>query len=191
MHKVKTISTCKNKSIFMITKNVLNKFLKLAIDQLNGDWIVIGGTVLPLSGVDFRVTTDIDFIKLDFNANNSETLKLMEIAESLKLPVETINQSGAYFLSKVEDIQQNLVLLEASKKCKIYRPNIYLFIKLKLERLSSTDLEDCIQMIKHHSEEFELFKDKIIKTIKQKLQIKSPSQEKGQRMQKLFEICSN
>jgi hypothetical protein len=175
----------------MMTQKILKKFLKLAVEQLHGEWIVIGGTVLPLCGIDFRVTTDIDFVKLDFKSSNNETLKLMEIAETLKLPVESINQAGAFFLSKIDHIEENLILLEESKKCKIFRPNIYLFIKLKIERLSSTDLEDCIQMIKHHPEEFELFKDKIIKTIKQKLKIKSPSQEKGQRLQKLYELCSN
>jgi len=104
----------------MITPKILKKFLKLAVEKLHGEWIVIGGTVLPH-----------------------------------------------------------------------FRQNIYLFIKLKIERLSSTDLEDCIRMIKHHPQEFELFKEKIIKMIKQKLKIKSPSQGKGKRLQKLFEICSN
>ncbi len=93
---------------------------------------------------------DIDIINLDLESSNKDSLKLKEIAEELKLPVESINQADAYYLSKMKEVANHLVLLQESKKCKIYRPDAYLFIKLKIERLYETDLQDCIQFIKKY-----------------------------------------
>lgn len=138
----------------MINAKIMKLFLEKAVSKLSGEWIIIGGTVLPLTGVDHRVTVDIDIINLNFVSSNNDSLKLMEIAEDLKIPIESINQAGAYYLSKIEDVASHLVLLQKSKKCKVYRPDAYLFIKLKIERLSETDLEDCIQFIKKNEQEY-------------------------------------
>jgi hypothetical protein len=56
------------------------------------------------------VTVDIDMVNLNAKASNSNSLQLMEVAEQLGLPVETINQAGSYFLSKIDDVQEHLVL---------------------------------------------------------------------------------
>ena len=74
---------------------VMKKFLKLAGARLSGDWVLLGGTLLPALGVDHRVTIDIDLAHKD--QDGSQTLELMQIAEDLGLPVETINQAGAFF----------------------------------------------------------------------------------------------
>lgn len=152
----------------MINAKVMKVFLEKAASKLSGEWIIIGGTVLPLIGSDHRVTVDIDIINLNFESSNNDSLKLMEIAEELKLPIESINQAGAYYLSKVEDVADHLVLLQESKKCRIYRPDVYLFIKLKIERLSETDLEDCLQFIKKSKEEYQLHKKEISKILQKK-----------------------
>ena len=152
----------------MINAKLMKKFLEKAVNKLSGEWIIIGGTVLPLLGIDHRVTLDIDIINLNFESSNNDSLKLMEIANELKLPIESINQAGAYYLSKIEDIAEHLVLLQQSKKCKIYRPDAYLFIKLKIERFSETDLEDCVQFIKNNKKEYLLYKKDISKMVLQK-----------------------
>ena len=133
----------------------MKKFISIALQKLEGEWILIGGTVLPVLGIDLRVTVDIDMVSLDSKSSNRNSLQLMEIAESLGMPVETINQAGAYFLSKIDDVRDHLILLEESKKCKIYHPDSYLFLKLKIARLSESDLEDCIAFIQHNGDDFE------------------------------------
>lgn len=83
-----------------INHRLLKKFIDLAASKLEGDWILIGGSLLPLLGIEARTTTDIDFVNLNpRKSSNQDTLELMEIAESLKLPVEAINQAGAFFLA--------------------------------------------------------------------------------------------
>lgn len=130
-----------------LDRAVLSKFLKLAGERLSGRWVLIGGTVLPLLDSEIRSTVDIDLVGLPAGSNR-EALALMQIAEDLGLPVETINQAGAFFLSKIDDFEGSLILLHGGKKAKIYRPNADLFVRLKLDRLSETDLMDCLEFIR-------------------------------------------
>ena len=90
--------------------SLLKKFLKAAGDQLTGEWVLVGGTVLPALNVDVRSTTDIDFVGLPVDTTR-EQLKLMQIAEDLGLPIESINQASAYFISKISGFEKSLVLL--------------------------------------------------------------------------------
>ena len=47
-----------------IDVKILKKFLKIAGIELSGEWVLMGGTVLPLLGVDYRTTVDIDFVSV-------------------------------------------------------------------------------------------------------------------------------
>lgn len=129
-----------------IDRKLIERFVRRAADLLSGDWVIIGGTVLPLLGRDYRVTQDIDCVSCD-DAPQSETLKLMEIAEELGLPVEAINQAGAYFLKKVPHFEKRLVEVATGKKGRILRPDLGLFLELKIARLSESDLQDCLEFI--------------------------------------------
>lgn len=153
----------------MINHKLMKKFLCEALKTLDGEWIIIGGTVLPLMGVDHRVTMDIDLVNLNFKSSNQQTFQLMEIAQSIGLPVEAINQAGAFFLSKMEDVNDHLILLEKSKNCTIYRPDAYLYIKLKITRLSETDMEDCLLFLKKNKSEASIYNKQIEKLLRQKL----------------------
>ncbi len=132
----------------IITKDLLQKFLLLAGDRLDGDWILIGGTILPILNIDYRVTMDIDLIGKT-EKQQSQNIELMDIAIQLGLPVETINQAGSYFLSKIENFENNLIEIYKGKGATIFRPDLFLFLKLKLARLNETDQMDCIEYIKY------------------------------------------
>jgi hypothetical protein len=98
----------------MIDTQVMKQFLALANSRLTGDGVIIGGTLLPLLGINHRVTVDIDIINLDFKNSVDQTIELMDIAQALNLPVETINQAGSYYFSKMTDARDNLILLQES-----------------------------------------------------------------------------
>ncbi len=151
----------------MINSKLMKKFIAKVLTNLEGEWVIIGGTVLTLLGIDERVTMDIDMVAINNKQSNSQSIKLMEIAESLGLPVEAINQAGEYFLSKVDGFQDHLILFAESKKCKIYRPDAYLFLKLKLARSSETDIRDCMAFLRHNQEEARTLKKEISKLFKQ------------------------
>ena len=130
---------------------VLEKISNTAADELKGDWVLIGGTLLPALGIDHRVTTDIDLVSLESGESNESvksTLQLMQLAENMGLAIETINQAALYFLEKIPGYRDSLVLLHTGKKGRIYRPNATLFLLLKIKRLSESDLQDCLQWLK-------------------------------------------
>ena len=125
---------------------LLERFLELAGDRLRGDWVVIGGCVLPLRGIELRTTADIDVAGPD-TAGTRDTLLLLEIAEDLGLPVEAINQAGALFLKRIPDWESNLIEVHRGTGAVIHVPDATLFLLLKLRRLTEADLGDCIAML--------------------------------------------
>ncbi len=69
------------------------KFLKLAANRLTGDWVILGGNVVPLTGGPFRATLDID-IAGPKEASNCQSMILLDIATEPGLPVEVIRPHG-------------------------------------------------------------------------------------------------
>ena len=130
----------------MLDRETLHRFLDLAGDRLAGDWVVMGGIVLPLLGIEHRVTYDIDIAGPD-TAGNDQTYALMEIAESLGLPVETINQAGAFFLRRIAGWRKALMPLHRGKRATIHRPNVTLYLLLKIDRMTESDLADCLALL--------------------------------------------
>lgn len=161
----------------MITSKIIQSFVKLAKQKLSGNWILLGGTVLHYFNKDLRVTTDIDIYRNDSKSSNADQLELMKISESLNLPVETINISAGFFLEKMKDYSKHLVLIEESKKFKLYRPDLYLFCRLKIQRLSEGDLQDCIEYAKLFKEEKNLQKKKICELIESSMSKMNESQK--------------
>jgi hypothetical protein len=135
-----------------VKNRILEKLVKKALQDLQGDWVVIGGTVLPLVGVEYRTTVDIDMIPMHDKGNES-MLALMELADAIGLPVEAINSAGLFFLKKIPDWKKRLVLQAESKKCRIYRPNFDLYLELKISRFSESDESDIDAYLKWHQEQ--------------------------------------
>jgi len=129
-----------------IDQPLLKLFLNLAGERLTGQWIIIGGAVLALKGHAYRITNDID-IAPPKKASQEQILKLLEIAEQLGLPVEAINQAAAFFLNKIKNWKDDLVKVHQGKNATFYCPNTTLFLLLKIQRLSETDLNDCLKML--------------------------------------------
>ena len=126
---------------------LLVRFVEMAKNSLKGDWLVFGGTVLPLLGEDVRPTLDIDVAALGWDPPQSEALKLMEIAETLGLPPEAINQAGAYFVRKAALTPDDCVVVAEGKGCRVFRPGGTAYLLLKIPRLSESDLADCLAWV--------------------------------------------
>ena len=108
--------------------------------------MVIGGCVLPILGIDQRITVDIDISGPD-TADMEQTIALMKIAEDLGLPVEAINLAGGLFLRRIPGWEQNLVEVHRGPQATLHVPDTTLFLLLKLARLTEIDLDDCLAML--------------------------------------------
>lgn len=172
-----------------IDNQILQEFVRKAVDRLSGDWIIIGGSVLQLLNIDIRVTTDIDVAGPD-TATQKDTLTLMDIAADIGLPVEAINQAASYFLYKIPDWQSSLVLVRTGKKGRVLRPNTSLFLELKLARLTSSDLDDCLAMLAYTRRHKEPVEVKAMQKLIKAAMKRESNGEKKQRMQLLLEALS-
>lgn len=164
---------------------LMKKFVKILGERVSGEWIILGGTVLPLLEASSRTTNDID-VAAPLNATQKETLLLMDIAKSLQLPIEAINQAAGFFLYRIPDWKKELVLFHKGKKATVFRPSATLYLLLKLERLNESDFEDCLKMIafsKKNKEEID--RTRIISKIKDELR-KSQNVPKKERLKKLL-----
>ncbi|MGE4133904.1 MAG: hypothetical protein AB7F86_19870 [Bdellovibrionales bacterium] len=157
-----------------LNSTLLKEFLTKASNSLKGDWLLVGGTLLPAVGIDIRSTVDIDLIGLSASGNQ-DSLELMELAESIGLPVDSINQAAAYFLKKVGHTKKDLILLRKGKSANIYRPSVELYWRLKLGRLSETDALDCQHYLQYASGQGdEIDFKKLTKSIRESLKALSP-----------------
>ena len=163
----------------------LNIFLKKAAKELVGDWVLLGGTLLPALGVDVRVTTDIDIICLD-ESTNKQQLVLMELAESMKIPPESINMAAEYFFRKVGHKKEDLIPLVKGPRCVIYRPSVTLYLLLKIARLTESDLLDCESMILYAKKNHEVIdRSRLTAAIKSALQKAASNEGHLQRLEDL------
>ncbi len=129
-----------------INPDLLHRFLQLAGKRLSGDWVLLGGNVLPALGIAERNTYDIDLVALtEEKAGNS--LPLMKVADEMGWPLETINQAAVVYLWKIPDFRDHLIPLFRGEEATIYRPDSCLFVKMKLTRLNPADLSDCLSFI--------------------------------------------
>lgn len=125
----------------MIEKEKFQKFLSEVTETLEGDWLIIGGSLIAILIPDTRVTQDIDICSID-EMNNDKRLALMNIAHKLNMPVESINPAADFFLRQVSDWKKSIILLKQGKKGRLFRPSFELYFSLKLKRLSESDFQD-------------------------------------------------
>lgn len=106
-----------------------------------GEWLLIGGGLVALWLEPRRTTADLDIFGL--GGDNAQRLALMQIADSLGLPVETMNGAADFFVYKISDWRQHLVEFRRGAAGIVFRPDATLFLLLKLRRLDDRDLADC------------------------------------------------
>jgi hypothetical protein len=124
----------------------LEGLLTALTERLAGDWLLVGGALAALwLRMPGRTTEDVDLVGL--TGTPEERLALMRFAEEAGLPIETLNSAADFFVRRVPGWQQEIELLRAGSKARIYRPSPTLFLLLKIGRLSEQDLGDCLAMV--------------------------------------------
>ena len=133
----------------MISQNNYDLFLKNILEQIDCDWLIIGGSLLVLLRASERATTDIDICSLG-ELTNERRLQLMDIALQSGLPIEAINPAADFFLKQIPGWKESLILFKSGTNGNLYRPSIELYFKLKLNRSSQSDILDCISFLDWH-----------------------------------------
>lgn len=125
----------------------IEELLRLASEQLEGEWLLVGGAAAAAWFSVARTTEDVDLMGL--GGTPSERLALMELASRVGLPVETVNSAADFFVRRIAGWRDEIVPLVRGPQATIYRPSATLFLLLKLERLTPVDLDDCVALLEH------------------------------------------
>jgi hypothetical protein len=125
----------------------IEKVLRESMDRIEGEWVLVGGSLLVVQGFSDRSTVDIDLVGLS-NPTQSAALELMKVAEANGIPIEAVNQAASYFVLRIENVRDHLVPWISGKKGRLYEPDLYLYVSTKIGRLSETDLSDSIAWIR-------------------------------------------
>lgn len=133
----------------MITQKQYDEFVKNILADIEGDWVIIGGSLLAIIHASHRNTADIDICPVH-EMTNEHRLQLMSLALKSGLPIEAINPSADFFLRQIPNWKTSLVLYKTGTKGNIFRPSLELYLKLKLNRGSDADIEDCLSFIDWH-----------------------------------------
>jgi hypothetical protein len=123
----------------------LDALVSAVCDRLEGEWLLIGGAVAALWFDPRRTTEDVDIMGL--GGTSSERLALLELADSLGLPVESMNSAADFFVQRIADWRAQLVPFRSGAKSVVYRPTATLFLLLKVRRLDERDLGDCRALV--------------------------------------------
>ncbi len=122
----------------------LDHVVQAIADRLDGDWLLIGGALAALWFDSERVTEDVDLMSL---SDDARRLELMRLASDLGLPVESVNSAADFFVRRIEGWADGLVPFRNGARGTIYRPDVNLFLVLKMQRLSEQDLSDCLALL--------------------------------------------
>lgn len=119
----------------MISENQYELFLQNMLEQIDCDWVIIGGSLLALLKATNRSTTDIDICSLD-ELTNERRLHLMNIAQKSGLPIEAINPAADFFLRQISDWKKSLVFFKVGLKGSLYRPSLELYFKFLTRKMT-------------------------------------------------------
>lgn len=124
-----------------LDREAIERIVHAIGDQLDGAWLVVGGAALALWTAPRRITEDVDVVPM--MPTGGERLALLELAEQLGLPIESVNSAADFFVRKIQGWEREVELLHQGERGRVYRPNATLMLLLKLGRLSERDLQDC------------------------------------------------
>jgi hypothetical protein len=167
-----------------ISSMIMKKFLREAGERLSGEWLLLGGALLPALGIESRVTVDIDFIRISKEPFDP-TLDMLKLSEKLGLPAGTINQAALIYVQKIKNYLAHLVEFYQGTKSTIFRPDATLFVLLKMKRMSESDLNDCMDFLKYAKKIKEKVDVKRLRKITEESLSKQHRSEKTLRIQRL------
>lgn len=125
----------------------IQSFLELAGERLEGEWLLVGGAAAAAWFAPGRTTEDIDLIGL--GGTQDERYALMNLAVEAALPIEAVNSAAGFFVRRIVDWRDHIVVLHRGARATIFRPDATLFVLLKINRLSEVDLGDCLALLDH------------------------------------------
>ncbi|MCM2276711.1 MAG: hypothetical protein NDJ89_01385 [Oligoflexia bacterium] len=122
----------------------LEEILDYLCNDLGGDWLLTGGSLVRLEFDAGRGTEDVDLVRMRHSQLSDEAAKnlLFRWLIARGLGPEWVNSAVEPFVREIADWANETVEIRAGKTGKVYRPTFTLFTYLKLRRGTEEDLKD-------------------------------------------------
>lgn len=122
----------------------IDTVVQAVADRLDGEWLLVGGSLVALWIEPRRTTEDVDLVPV--RGAKDARMALLGLAADLGLPVEALNSAADFFVERIPKWTSEIAVLRKGKRGTIYRPSATLFLLLKIRRLSEGDLSDCVAL---------------------------------------------
>ena len=151
----------------------IDSILKFLCDELGGDWFLTGGSLVRLEFDAQRGTEDMDLVRIrdELQSEERSRTRLFQWLMQNQLGPEWVNTAVEPFVKRVPNWENEVIELRSGKLGRVFRPNLTLFIYLKLGRGTSADWKDIEKAIPHCPEGFNWNKFESWATEKIRLQI--------------------
>lgn len=131
--------------VTVLARERIRELVDAAGEELDGDWVLVGGALATLWFLPDRATEDIDLISV--LEGPDWRYQLMDFALAHGVPLEAVNSAADFFLRRFPDWRDQLEILHAGAHARILRPTPTLFLLLKAGRMSEADLGDCLALL--------------------------------------------
>jgi hypothetical protein len=128
-----------------VDRQRIDAVVQAVADRLDGEWLLVGGSLVALWIDARRTTEDVDLVPV--RGGNDARMALLGLAADLKLPVEALNSAADFFVERIPRWTDEIAILRKGSRGTVYRPSPTLFVLLKIRRLSEEDLADCVAML--------------------------------------------
>ncbi len=123
----------------------IDSIVQAVADRLEGEWLLVGGSLVALWIDARRTTEDVDLVAV--RGSKDSRFALLGLAGDLGLPVEALNSAADFFVERIPKWTDEIEVLRTGKRGTVYRPSPTLFLLLKIRRLSAEDLADCLALL--------------------------------------------
>jgi hypothetical protein len=142
----------------------IEAIVEAVADRLDGDWLLVDGSLVALWIEPRRTTEDVDLVPV--RGSRDARMALLGLAAELGLPVEALNSAADYFVERIPGWTEEIAVLRKGKRGCVYRPSPTLFLLLKVRRLSEEDLADCLALLdKVARESLPLDRDRVVREL--------------------------
>ncbi len=125
-------------------KDTINSLFDLICQKIGGRWILTGGSLVLAEFGGDRATEDIDLINMELEENLTRVrTQLFLEAKHLGLSPEQVNSAADFYLKQCPGWELHVLSLRKGPVGEVFRPDLTLFLALKLNRGTEVDVEDC------------------------------------------------